>query len=200
MATEESKKILENIKARDFAIKKISKFYGYKTIMDYIYKIIDNFVFVISIEYFKVIISCKPLILDEMFWEIFEMLEKAKTQPSSFHVKGTFTANTVTIDTFEIESNIPDENEIKFSEIFKKINSVIDNYRKNVFDINSFQEYIKNYENQYLNDILIDIINKKYKIALDKISDCIKNRKDGHFSCNLKSIIEYAKEYCEKRI
>ena len=200
MATEESKKILENIKARDYAIKKISKFFGYKTIMDYIYKIVDNFVFVINVEYFKVIISCKPLILDEMFWEIFEMLEKAKYQPSSFHVKGIFTANTVTIDTFEIDSNISVENEIKFSEIFTKINFVIDNYHKNVFDLNSFQEYIKNYENQYLNDILIDIINKKYKIALDKINNCIKNRKDGHFSSNLKSIIEYAKEYCEKRI
>jgi hypothetical protein len=50
-----------------------------------------------------------------------------------------------------------------------------------------------------LNIILVDIIKNNYEEALDKINNSIKNNRDGGFMDeNYKSIILYAKEYCEK--
>lgn len=203
MTRDEMRQIKENKKAMEIIIKNDSKLFGYKTSMGYVYKFIDEFVFEILIIVNKNIsgdIRAKPIILDKIFWEIFDMNDEVKNKPKSFHINGAFVANAATINTFEFEYSKSEEAKNKFKNILETSNDIIENFRKNVFDINSFQEYIKNNPNQYLNDIFIDIINKKYKESLKKINQCIKEYKTGGFRVNCKSIIEYAKDYCEKNM
>jgi hypothetical protein len=207
MKREEMKLLKENKKTLELIIKNNSKLYGYKTVSGFVYKIINDFVFIILIginyvnKNISVIVKCKPIILDKILWEVFNMVEETKDKPSSFHVNGVYTANTVTINEFELEYNNKDEAEIKFKEIINHSNNIIKQYKQKINDINTFYVNIKNYEDQYLNIILMDIIKNDYKTALYKIIDCMKNYETGGFMDeNNKSIIELAKEYCEKRI
>jgi hypothetical protein len=206
MTREEMKRLKEDKQILELIIKSNSKLYGYKTIAGFVYKIITDFVFIISIginyehKTIDVIIECKPMILDEIFWEIFNMDKEAKNKPLSFHVSGAFTARAVKIKNFELVYNNKEEIEIKFKEIINCSNIIIEKYNSNINNLDAFYENIKNDENQYLNIILMDIIRNNYREAIDKINDCIKEYKTGGFMENTKSIIEFAKEYCEKRI
>jgi hypothetical protein len=207
MKKEEMKQLKENKKTLELTIKNNSKLFGYKTVSGFVYKIINDFVFIISIgvnydnKNITVSIQCKPIMLDKMFWEIFNMVDGTKNKPLSFHVNGVFTAKTVKINNFELNYNSKKEAEIRFEEIINHSNNIIEQYRQQVNNIDVFYESIINEEGQYLNIILIDIIKNNYEKALDKINYCIKNNEDGNFMDeNYKSIITYAKEYCEKRI
>jgi hypothetical protein len=203
----EMKQLKENKKALELLIKNDSKLYGYKTILGFVYKIINDFVFIILVglnyvnKNITVSIQCKPIILDKIFWEVFNMVEETKKKPLSFHVNGAFTAKTVTVDEFELNYSKTEEAGKKFNEIINRSNDSIEKYLKKINNIYTFYDSIINDEDQYLNIILIDIIKENYKKALEKINDCIKNYKDGGFMDeNCKSIIVYAKEFCEKRV
>jgi hypothetical protein len=207
MKKEEMKQLKENEKALELTIKNNSKLYGYKTVSGLVYKIIDDLIFIISIginytnKNITVSIQYKPIILDKMFWKIFNMAEETKSKPLSFHVNGVFTAKTIKINNFELNYNNKEEAEMKFKEIINHSNNIIEQYRQKVNNVDDFYECIINEEEQYLNIILVDIIKNNYEKALDKIDNCIKNNRDGGFMDeNYKSIIMSAKEYCEKRI
>jgi hypothetical protein len=206
MTREEMKRLKEDKLTLELTIKNNSKLYGYKTIVGFVYKIIADFVFIISIginyehKTIDVSIECKPMVLDEIFWKIFNMNKEAKNKPLSFHVSGAFTAKAVKIKNFELVYNSKEEMEIKFKEIINCSDVIIEKYNENINNLDAFYENIVNAENQYLNIILIDIIRNNYREALDKINNCIKEYKTGGFMENNKSIIELAKEYCEKRI
>ncbi|MDR1316289.1 MAG: hypothetical protein LBK13_05390 [Spirochaetales bacterium] len=207
MKREEIKQLNENKKALELTIKNNSKLYGYKTISGLVYKIINDFIFIISISVsnknknITVSIQGKPIILDKIFWEIFDMAGEIKNKPVSFHVNGVFTAKTMEINKRELNYNKKEEAEIKFEEIINYSNNIIEQYKQKIDGIDSFYESIINDSEQYLNIILIDIIKSNYEKALDKINFCIRNNKDGGFmNENYKSIILCAKEYCEKRI
>ncbi|MDR1285085.1 MAG: hypothetical protein LBJ88_02665 [Campylobacteraceae bacterium] len=85
MKREEMKQLKENKRALELTIKNNSKLFRYKTVSGFVYKIINDFVFVISIgvnyknKNISVSIQCKPIILDKMFWEIFNMTDETKT-------------------------------------------------------------------------------------------------------------------------
>jgi hypothetical protein len=207
MKREEMKQLKENKRALELTIKNSSKLYGYKTVSGFVYKIINDFVFIISIgvnyknRNITASIQCKPVILDQMFWEIFNMADDTKNKPLSFHVNGVFAAKTIEINNFELNYNSKEEAGIRFEEIINHSNSIIEQYKQQVNNVDDFYESIINEEQQYLNIILIDIMKNNYEKALDKINYCIRNDKDGDFMDeNYKSIIICAKEYCEKRI
>jgi len=204
MTREEQRQIREKRKAMELVIKTDTKLFGYKTAMGFAYKFIDDFAFEILITThtnIDVMIRTKPIILDKVFWEVFKMDDEVKNMPKSFHITGAFVASAVIINKFEHQYNTPEEAKDKFKYILEQADSIIENFRKTVFDIKTFQEYIKNNPYEYLNDILIDILNEKYNEALNKINQCIKEHKSGGFAGEKgKSIIEYAKEYCEQKL
>ena len=183
--------------------------------MGFPYKIIDGFLYTALIStslrdyvYEKrskspfypelyIYIQTKPLILDEIFWKVFGMYEEAKKQPESFHVKGAFTASGATIDHF-YQDFFEEENQENVAEIvLENISLLIEKSRETIFDLDTFETFIKEYPNQELNKILISIIKKDYSKAENMINYCIKNDISGGFMSgdNWKSIIEYAKEY-----
>jgi hypothetical protein len=210
MKREDRRKLREKEKALEKAIKTVSKKSGYKSIMGFPYKIIDGFLYVALISTTRaesgfnpqlyIYIQSKPLILDEIFWKVFDMYEVAKKQPESFHVKGSFTARAVIIDDFYQDFFEEENQEIVAVKILEKVTLLIENSRKKVFDIDTFGTFINEMPNQELNKILISIIKKDYSKADSMIDYCIKNKICGGFRKgeNWKSIIEYAKDYISR--
>jgi hypothetical protein len=206
MTREEMRQIKEKRQSIELLIKSDSKLFGFKSIQGIVYKIINNFVFDASImtdKNISVRIGCKPIILDEIFWEVFYCVkDDVKNKPVSFHVNGAFVARPIEIDGFVIYfDKVENANEL-FIQIMNRINNTIEEYSNKINDLNTFQEKIKDKPEEYLNNILIDIAKKEYGKALGKINECIKNKQDGRFSDfgSQKNIIDYAKEYCERNI
>jgi hypothetical protein len=205
MTREELKQIKEKRQSIELLIKKDCKLFGFKNIQGIVYKIINDFIFTASImpdKNISVRIECKPIILDEIFWDVFYCVkDNVKDKPVSFHVNGAFVARPIKIDSFSIDfDKIEDANKL-FKKTMDRINNTIENYSNKVNNLDTFQEKIKDNPEEYLNTILTDIAKKEYKTALEKINECIKNHQGGKFydSESQKSIIDFAKEYCEKR-
>jgi hypothetical protein len=146
MKREEIKQLNENKKALESMIKNSSKLFGYKTVSGFVYKIINDFVFIISIgvnynnKNITVSIQCKPIILDKTFWEIFNMTDETKNKPLSFHVNGVFSAKTIKINNFELNYNNKEEAGIKFEEIINHSNNIIEQYKQKVNNVDDFYE------------------------------------------------------------
>ena len=205
MNREDRQKLREKEKALEKAMRVVAKRNGHKSLMGFPYKIIDKFLYEVLISTTReekginprlyIFIQSKPLLLDEIFWKVFDMYEDAKKQPESFHIKGAFTANAVIIDNFYHDFYEEDNQEIVAKKILEKVTLLIENSRKKLFDIDTFETFINEKPNQELNKILTSLIKKDYSKAENMIDYCQKNNISGGFmSCN-KSIIEYAKDY-----
>ena len=150
MKREDRRKLREKEKALEKAMRVVSKKNGYKSLMGFPYKIVDGFLYeaLISTTQEKsginpqlfIFIQSKPLILDEIFWKVFNMYEDAKTQPESFHVKGAFTASSVMIDNFYHNFYEEENQEIVAEKILEKVTLLIDSSRKKIFDIDTQPE------------------------------------------------------------
>ena len=208
MKREEAKILREKEKSLEKSIKLIAKKRGYKSIMGFPYKIVDGFLYEVLISTslkgkeksdfiptLYIYIQSKPLILDLIFWKVFDMYEEASKQPESFHIKGAFTANSVIIDDFYQDFFEEQNQEVTANIILDKVNLIIENSRKQIFDIDTFETFIADKPNQELNNILLLILKKDFKQAEKIINDCIKNEISGGFSNGQKSIIGYAKEF-----
>jgi acetolactate synthase small subunit len=207
---EKFKKLEECNKKVKLAVKNNYKLYGYKAVSGILYKPINDILFQvkfyfegsfekITLKDFCVRIICKPLILDEIFWKIIKMEDTGKKTRLSFHVNALFAARPVNISKYLIEFNIEDIEKTVIEEM-KKANNVIDEYSKKIYDLNTFYEFIKNEPEEYLNRILVNILNKKYKKALEECIQCInENKNGGYVNGNTnETIITYIKEYIEK--
>jgi uncharacterized UPF0160 family protein len=221
MAREKSNK--ENKDDMMLCIKNNAKLYGYETKMGYPYKVLNGFKYELKIIVDHVIyisIKYKPMILDKIFREIFDMMEEEKNKSFSFHIRMAYGTKPIEIEHFTLNCDDNENMETKFVKIMNYSNRFIEEHSAKINSIEKFYESILKNDSQYLNVILTDISNNNYEKALIKINECIKenksggfrsqngesiwdrikeNRSDGFLEGNGKSIIEYAKEYCERK-
>lgn len=208
MKREEQKKLREAKKELEGVIKTNSKAYGYKTISGLVYKIVEDFVYMAIIivppidkgTSISVQLSFKPLILDELFWDIFEITE-GKKMPKSFHVNGAFTAQFVSLESWkENIQSIEDIGEV-YPEILEKMDRIIAKYSSMVYDLSTFKPYVQEKEIYKLDYILTEIQQQRYMEAIEIIDSELSNNKTGIFiDSNGKSFYQYAKEYCHMMI
>jgi hypothetical protein len=210
--SEKWKKLEKYNKAVKLAVKNNHKLYEYKTVSGVLYKLINDILFQVVFHFegafekitFKDIlvrIVCKPLILDEIFWKIMKMEYTRTKVKLGFHVNALFAARPAKINNYSIEFNIEDTERIIVEEM-KRANNVIDEYSKKIYDVNTFCEFIENEPEEYLNRILVNILNKNYKKALEESIQCInENKNGGYVNGNTnETIIMYVKEYIEKNM
>ena len=101
MTRENQRVVRELRKALNKTCREIGKRRGRKTVSGPQYQVRDGFLYVLNIApptFFdreravKVNLRCKPLTVDEMYWDVFQMAEEAATQPLSFHAAGAVAA------------------------------------------------------------------------------------------------------------
>ena len=112
-------------KAWDDLIKQRSKAFGWKFKSFFTYKIVDDFFYDASFFTYgggnsiSVSLSFKPLIIDEVFWEICDLPENKK-MPVSFRGNGAFVVNSKEIFGFYlkvIEDRLTEDIDNLFEEI-----------------------------------------------------------------------------------
>lgn len=208
MTREEQKYIKEASKALEGVIKKKSKAYGYKTISGMVYLFDGAFVYVALMSVFPVdfgkkitIKLCyKPHVLDEVFWDIFEVVEAIK-MPKSFHVNGAFTVPLMEAGTWKVPVDNIDRIDDIFDSITIEMERQIDSLKQNVPDLESFIKHTKQERNGVFYSVLANVHQKQFSDALKLILSALDKKDTSPFlDSSGKSFYDYAKKYCEERL
>lgn len=179
-------------------------------------KVGDYFVhYMININFpdnkFRVIVSpyIKPYIIDDIFWEVFDMVSNSQA-PMSLRAVGAFT-----VDTFTLPTKIAEEDwameDLDLEKVETKVFEVLSETHEEVLKlISSFSDFedfytyvVENAPNPARHDLmgmLLMIHREQYAEALQMAEDLIAKRQLGKFQNKSKWINEYIVDYCKERL
>lgn len=211
MTRQQQKKVREVNAVLNREIRSACKRYKYKTVMGFAYKVVNGYLYTLCIsvppvgvgDYLGIRLWCKPLAMDEMFWEVFGMKEIAANQPFSFHRTAAFAPYDLTLEKWDSPLESIEKMTETLDGIFRKGEKLIDSYVQDFQDIEDYKQCFVKLENNCfpLNVILCDMVQGEYQAALDRINEEIAAGKRGGFaSVKGGDIFSYAKKYCEKKL
>lgn len=187
-------------------LKPISKNHGYKIIGGIPYCVHDNWLYTIYVsnahDWIQMVINVKPVVIDEVFWEVFEMKEEAKKKPFSFHVNAAFVPYSFWLEDWKIPIAETEQAENVLKQAFTDADEKIAAYCERIKTIQDYKELEQNHEPvNHLNCILCDIAMGDYESALQKTQEELSHNHSGRFaSTEGGDIYEYVQRYCKKKI
>jgi hypothetical protein len=179
---------------------KFNGWFAYKAMKDFFYKVnfytsgIDNSISG-SLEF-------KPLIIDEVFWEIVD-LEDNKKKPLSFRGNGAFVISSKDVFDFN-QTVIRDNLKNDINILFDKINIEVDKIQSTITDLDKFKKYIEQYPSKrsewFDTDLLImtSIVQKSYDKAISLLEYAKKERGMCSWGFGEKDFYDLAIEYCQR--
>lgn len=151
----------------------------------------------------------KPYILDDIFWEVFDMASNSQ-EPMSLRAVGAFTVDSLSLPYRMVKEDWTMEDldlEKVESKVFEVLSEVHEEVIKLISGFDSFEDFyaytvengprIAGYD---LIGMLLMIHREQYADALQMAEDLIANRKFGGFQNKGKWINEYIVEYCKERL
>ena len=179
-------------------------------------KVGDYFVhYMININFpdnkFRVIVSpyIKPYIIDDIFWEVFDMASNSQA-PMSLRAVGAFTVDTFTLPTKIAEEDWTMEDldlekvETKIFEVLSETHEEVLKLIDGFLNFEDFYAYaVENSPNPALHDLmgmLLMIHREQYAEALRMAEGLIAKRKFGGFNNKSKWINEYIVDYCKEKL
>ena len=153
--------------------------------------------------------SIKPYILDDIFWEVFDMADNS-LQPMSLRAIGAFTVGSLMLTPVNVKMEWTPEN-IDMSEVEELVFNTLSDLHRDISNIVASFNDIEDYysyaidhgltnENYHLTTMLMMIYNKKYEDAKNMAEDLLLNHKRGSFKNGDKWINEYIVDYCNERM
>ena len=153
--------------------------------------------------------SIKPYIIDDIFWEVFDMASNSQ-EPMSLRAVGAFTVDSVSLS-YKIVKEDWTMEDLDLEKVESKVFEVLSEVHEEVLKlINSFSsfEYFYAYAVENgpslvgydLIGMLLMIHREQYADALQMAEDLIAKRKHGKFQNKGKWINEYIVDYCKERL
>lgn len=151
----------------------------------------------------------KPYIIDDIFWEVFDMASNSQA-PMSLRAVGAFT-----VDTFSLPTKIAEENwtteDLNLEKVETKVFEVLSETHEEVLKlISSFSDFEDFYTYVVENapipahydllGMLLMIHREQYQEALQMAEGLIAKRDFGDFQNKSKWINEYIVDYCKEKI
>lgn len=160
---------------------------------------------------FRVIVSpyIKPYIIDDIFWEVFDMASNSQ-EPMSLRAVGAFT-----VDKFSLPDKIATEDwtmeDLDLEKVETKVFEVLSEAHEEVLKLidgfltfEDFYAYaVENSPNPACHDLmgmLLMIHREQYAEALQMAEDLIAKHKLGKFQNKSKWINEYIVDYCKEKL
>ena len=209
MTREEQRFARELKKPLEKACKEIGKKRGWKTISGEQYQVRDRMLYMLYItqsvwdcHVLKATLSFKPVALDEIYWEVFQMADVAAKQPFSFHVRGAFTARGLWLPNWQAELSSMEELEAVVERIFDQAEEKV---AENQFSgLASFRRRLEEEDRSHhgLSIILCLLCEEKYPEAMEAIQAALAQGDSGGFSREngRRSIMEDARDWCAARL
>lgn len=199
------KRELQKAIEKDF-LKPICKSHGYKMIGGVPYCVHDDWLYTIFVsnshDSIHIVIDVKPVIIDEVFWTVFEMKEEAGKKPFSFHVNAAFVPWSFRLEDWRIPIAGLEEAEPILEKAFSEIDEKIALYCKQLITILDFKELVQSHNPvNHLNCMLCDIAVGNFESALLKAEEELSSKHSGGFaSVKGGDIYEYVKRYCINKL
>ena len=86
----------------------------------------------------RIVIEVKPVIIDEVFWTVFEMKEEASKKPFSFHVNAAFAPRSFWLEEWKIPVMEIEEADTVLEKAFVEIDEKIAGYCEQIKTIQDF--------------------------------------------------------------
>ena len=151
----------------------------------------------------------KPYIIDDIFWEVFDMASNSQA-PMSLRAVGAFTVDTFTLPTKIAEENWTMEDldlEKVETKVFEVLSETHEEVSKLINSFSTFEDFytfvVENASNPAHHDlmgILLMIHREQYAEALQMAEGLIAKRDFGDFQNKSKWINEYIVDYCKEKI
>ena len=187
-------------------LKTILKKYGFKSISGIAYKVIGNWIYIlfetVYLHGIKIKIQVKPISLDDLFWEIFEMKEAADSMPFSFHVNAAFVPWALTLENWDEPIANIDDAERVLDQVIHLSDEKIMSYCEQIKTIQDYKDRLlqEKYVDE-LNCMLCEIAVGDIQEAYDHAQKELAGGKTGGFqSVSGGSIYNYVIKYCEQRL
>lgn len=187
-------------------LRPISKSHGYKMIAGIPYFVHNDWLYTILVSNshnsIRIVIEVKPVIIDEVFWTVYEMKEEASKKPFSFHVNAALAPWSFRLEEWKIPVMAIEEVETILAKAFVEIDEKIAGYCEQIKTIQDFKELVQSHEPfNYLNCILCDIAEGNFESALTKVEEELSNNHSGGFASPKDGdIYDYVKRYCNNQI
>ena len=151
----------------------------------------------------------KPYIIDDIFWEVFDMASNSQ-EPMSLRAVGAFTVEGLSLpdkvakEDWKMEDLDLEKVETKVFEVLSETHEEVCKLISSFSDFEDFYTYVV--ENapipaQYdLMGMLLMIHREQYADALQMAEDLIAKRQLGKFQNKSKWINEYIVDYCKERL
>lgn len=188
MTREEQKLIRELKNPLKKTCKEIGKRRGWKTIAGEQYRERDGMLHMLYVsippvdcgKMLKLNIRCKPLALDEVYWDVFHMAEEAKRQPFSFHVNGAFTAPSLWLPVRKLPLPGPEALESVVEVIFDRTEELI---KEHAFpDLAAYRARLEADDRRRTLEIVLCLLcEEKYKEAITLIDQGLSAGEDGGY-------------------
>ena len=153
--------------------------------------------------------SIKPYIIDDIFWEVFDMASNSQ-EPMSLRAVGAFTVDSVSLSYKIVKEDWTMDGldlEKVESKVFEVLSEVHEEVLKLINSFSSFEDFyayaVENGPSLVGYDLigmLLMIHREQYADALQMAEGLIAKRKQGKYQNKGKWINEYIVEYCKERL
>ena len=208
MTHKEQQAVRELKKTVAKTLKSLVKEFGYKLLSGWIYKVVNDYLYLVNIDvypvslgkYISTKISVKPLIIDNIFWEVYEMDDLVKITSINPHISASEGPYPLIIKEYNTPAGPTDELDYALIRVFEEADSIINEYNKRFTDISSFKSELEGREDEHsvLGIILCDIAEGNYKDALSITKEEIKKGNIGSFAKYDENGVTGINEYLEK--
>lgn len=182
-----------------------AKQYGFRTVSGFAYRKEGDWLYIVSMlvryDSLYIRIGVKPLSLDELFWEVFEIKAEVARKPLSFHVNAAFVPYSLNFREWSIPfTGIAHTTEV-LEQAFTECRSAIAQGLESIRNISDYRELLMQQDHvNMLNVILCDIAGGDYAQALAETEQELEAGHSGGFVTMEKGdIYEYIVRYCRER-
>lgn len=208
MTHKEQQAVRELKKTVAKTLKSLVKEFGYKLLSGWIYKVVNDYLYLVNIDvypvslgkYISTKISVKPLIIDNIFWEVYEMDDLVKITSINPHISASEGPYPLIIKEYNTPAGPTDEVDYALIRVFEEADSIINEHNKRFTDISSFKSELEGREDEHsvLGIILCYIAEGNYKEALSITKEEIKKGNLGSFAKYDENGVTGINEYLEK--
>ena len=213
MTRQEQKAVKELSEMIAKNLKVIAREHGFKVVSDCAYKVLGDFLYEVFLSAppvrrgtsIRAVVSTKPCVIDNVFWDVYEMGEVARKKPFSFHITAAHSPSAHIIKEMELPVPTVDAATLVMNEAFCRFNKSIQDHHSRCSTVSDFKAEILHdtAPAARLNVVLCEIAEGNFHQAMLLAEKELENEPYGLFNTvtdgGIKSIYDYVKEFCQKK-
>ena len=150
MTRQEQKAVKELSAMISKNLKVVAGEHGFKVVSDCAYKVLGDFLYEVFLSAppvrrgtaIRAVVSTKPCVIDNVFWDVYEMGEIARKKPFSFHITAAHSPSAHIIEEMELPVPTVDAATLVMNEAFCRFNKSIQDHHSRCSTVSDFKAEI----------------------------------------------------------